>query len=894
MSLSADQPLSSPDSFPKVYDPKGPESHWYEVWEGAGYFRPETNSAGEPYCIVIPPPNVTGSLHMGHAFEHSLIDATIRRKRMQGYATLWLPGTDHAGIATQNVVERQLAEEGLSRHDLGRAEFLERVWAWKEKSGGEILTQMRRMGDSCDWSRERFTMDEDLSLAVRTVFVKLYEEGLIYRGERIVNWCPRCHTAISDIEVDYSDVEGEMVEITYPWTDGSPGGVTVATTRAETMLGDVAVAVNPADERYSNVVGRTVTVPLQNREIPIVADAAIDPEFGTGAVKVTPGHDPTDFEIGERQGLEIISIFDNDAVINDYGGKFCGLDRFEARAAVKSALAEANLLVSVEPYLHSVGHCQRCSTQVEPVVSKQWFVKVKPLSDPALEAVLSGQTKFVPERWVKVFRGWLENIRDWCISRQLWWGHRIPVWYCSDCSEQTASVEVPAQCAACGSSDLEQDPDVLDTWFSSALWPFSTLGWPNQTEDLKRFYPNAMLHTGFDIIFFWVARMMQMGLHFMGEVPFYDVAYHGLVRDAQGKKMSKSFGNVVDPLELAEKYSADALRFALVRAAFPGQDVPLAEEWVEGARNFINKLWNASRFVSINLDSMSLVEAAEGELPTDIASRWIISRLRSTIEAVDSGFDRYNFAEATRELHSFAWGDFCDWYIELSKEALADTSRRRHAQTVLARVMSALLRLLHPVIPFVTEEIWQRMGGGGHVIVADWPEVSAMADDSAAESAMSVLIAIVTEIRTFRALAGMPPSAPLDVELRVSSSQVSQGIATLSNQILALACLSSLMVHTSDETRDHDTAGSHIRLVSPGAEIYIALGEKFDPGDLGVKLDKKIVELRAELARVEKKLANPAFIAKAPEEVVIKERGKQAAHSESLGALEHLRASLNS
>lgn len=894
MSSSADKPPPSPDGFPKVYDPTRPESHWYEVWEQAGYFRPETNPDGEPYCIVIPPPNVTGSLHMGHAFEHSLIDATIRRKRMQGYATLWLPGTDHAGIATQNVVERQLAGEGLSRHDLGRASFLERVWAWKEKSGGEILTQMRRMGDSCDWSRERFTMDDDLSLAVRTVFVQLYEEGLIYRGERIINWCPRCHTAISDIEVDYSDVEGEMVEITYPWADGSPGGVTVATTRAETMLGDTAVAVNPADERYSSTVGRTVTLPLQNREIPIVADAAIDPEFGTGAVKVTPGHDPTDFDIGERHGLEIISIFDNDAAVNENGGEFRGLDRFEAREAVKTALGDANLLVSVEPYMHSVGHCQRCLTQVEPVVSKQWFVKVRSLSDPALEAVLGGQTAFVPERWVKVFRDWLENIRDWCISRQLWWGHRIPVWYCSGCSEHVASIEAPTQCATCGGSDLEQDPDVLDTWFSSALWPFSTLGWPDQTEDLRRFYPNAMLHTGFDIIFFWVARMMQMGIHFMGEVPFQDVAYHGLVRDAQGKKMSKSFGNVVDPLELADKYSADALRFALVRAAFPGQDVPLAEEWVEGARNFINKLWNASRFVSINLDSISLAEAADGELPDDIASRWIMSRLHTTIEAADSGFDRYNFAEATRELYSFAWGDFCDWYIELSKEALADEARRRNAQTVLARVMSALLRLLHPVVPFVTEEIWQRMGGGGHVVVADWPETSGMADDPGAEAAMSVLIGIVTEIRTFRALAGMPPSAPLRVELCISSSQVSNGIASLSNQMLALARLSSLVVREPDEAGGQDLSGSHVRLVTPGAEIYIAAGEELDLGDLGAKLDKKIAELRSELAKVEKKLANPAFIDKAPEDVVEKERGKQAEHSEALGALEHLRGSLSS
>ncbi|HVM41407.1 MAG TPA: valine--tRNA ligase, partial [Acidimicrobiia bacterium] len=685
------------DAFPKAYEPGPAEARWYPEWETSGAFRPEVNPDGDPFSIVIPPPNVTGSLHMGHAFEHALIDATVRRKRMQGYAALWLPGTDHAGIATQNVVERELAKEGVDRHELGREAFIERVWEWKAHSGGTITQQMRRMGASCDWSRERFTMDEGLSHAVRVVFVRLYEEGLIYRANRIINWCPRCHTALSDIEVEHEEVEGELARIRYPFADGS-GHVTVATTRAETMLGDTAVAVHPEDERYRDAVGKTLVLPLVGREIPVVADEAVDPEFGSGAVKVTPAHDPNDFEISLRHDLPAVDIFTDEAVVNDNGGRFAGLDRFEARRAVKEALAEEGALEGVDTHTHAVGHCYRCRTVVEPKLSLQWFVKVGPLAGPAIDAVRDDRTQFVPERWEKLYFDWLENLRDWCISRQIWWGHRIPAWYCPD-GHVIVSVDDPSECAECGAGELRQDDDVLDTWFSSGLWPFTTLGWPDETDDLARFYPTSVLHTGFDIIYFWVARMMQSGLHFTGDVPFREVAIHGLVRDADGRKMSKSFGNVVDPLELADRYGADALRFALVRAASPGQDVPLAEEWVEGGRNFLNKLWNSARFVGQHLDGRPLGEVA---VPPDadltLADRWIVSRLARTITVVDAGFERYDFAEAVRELQAFTWGEFCDWYIEVSKLPLgAGGADRERAQRVLATALSAIVRMLHPV-----------------------------------------------------------------------------------------------------------------------------------------------------------------------------------------------------
>lgn len=880
------------DTFPKAYDPSLAEAKWYEVWEQRGYFGPEINPAGEPYCIVLPPPNITGNLHMGHAFEHALIDATIRRKRMQGFAALWLPGTDHAGIATQNVVERRLAEEGVSRHDLGREAFVERVWEWKEVAGGEILQQMRRMGNSCDWSRTRFTMEPALSRAVREVFVRLYKEGLVYRGERIINWCPRCRTALSDIEVDHDEVEGELVEILYPFAEPSAGteglgGIAVATTRAETMLGDTAVAVNPSDERYATAIGRCVILPIMDREIPIIADSAVDPDFGTGAVKVTPGHDPTDFDIGERHSLPVVNIFNEDATINEEGGDFAGLDRYEARRRVKKRLAELGLLLSERSYLHSVGHCQRCETQVEPLVSKQWFVRVRPLSEPALRAVLEGATKFYPERWVKVYRDWLENIRDWCISRQLWWGHQIPVFYCTSCGAEICETEDPAACPECGAGSLQQDPDVLDTWFSSALWPFSTLGWPEDTEDLRRFYPNSVLHTGFDIIFFWVARMMQMGIHFMDAVPFYQVAYHGLVRDSKGQKMSKSFGNVVDPLELAHKYGVDALRWALTRSASPGQDVPLAEEWVEGARHLVNKLWNAGRFVWLSLGGRSIAELSGTASPDDLPSRWIISRLASTIEAVDSAFEAYDYAEALRRLQSFFWTDFCDWYLELTKPVLAagDPAAAGEVRSVLATVTEAVLALLHPAIPYVTEELWERLGGSGHLILAPWPDSKSFPREAEVEERMEAVQAVVSSIRRFRSAHRIAPSVklqaavvPLDGRDQPGAaggcygSRVAADIGSLEAAVCRLTGVSKLRI-LDGEPRAQEADG-WVRLVSSHTQIWIETAGVLDVEAESKRIRAQIDKADAEISKTSKKLDNSAFMSKAPAEVVEKERSK--------------------
>ncbi|MER3395812.1 MAG: valine--tRNA ligase [Acidimicrobiia bacterium] len=897
----------SDQSFPKTYEPSIAEAKWYEVWESRGYFRPEINPNGEPYCIVLPPPNITGSLHMGHAFEHALIDATIRRKRMQGYATLWLPGTDHAGIATQNVVERQLAEEGLTRHDLGREAFLERVWKWKEIAGGEILQQMRKMGNSCDWSRTRFTMEPALSRAVREVFVRLYKEGLIYRGERIINWCPRCNTALSDIEVDHEEIEGEIVEILYPYAHsdsgkGTPEGIVVATTRVETMLGDTAVAVHPSDERYSSAAGRSVILPIKQCRIPVIQDEAVDPEFGTGAVKVTPGHDPTDFEIGERHSLPIVNIFNPDATLNEEGGEFAGLDRFEARRKIKEKLQELGLLVSERSYTHAVGHCQRCETQVEPLVSKQWFVKVRPLSEPALKAVLDGRTKFFPERWVKIYRDWLENIRDWCISRQLWWGHQIPVFYCNSCGAEICENEDPDQCPQCSSQDIEQDPDVLDTWFSSALWPFSTLGWPEETEDLKRFYPNSMLHTGFDIIFFWVARMMQMGIHFMGDVPFYHVAYHGLVRDSKGRKMSKSFGNVIDPLELAGKYGADSLRWALTRAATPGQDVPLSEEWVEGARHFINKLWNASRYVCLTLEGESLASLSEQAPSDDLPTRWIFSRLRKTIRAVDEAFDCYNFAEALRHIHAFFWSEFCDWYVELTKSQLAETTSKEASlrlKAALAKVLEAVLALAHPAIPYVTEELWERLGGSGHLIVARWPRAEAFSADPEAEARMQGIQDIVTTIRRFRSAHRISPSTKLRASVVVtdgagveqeSPSALASDLEILRSSVTKLAGLSHLKI--LDQERDSTRSEGSLRLAAQLAQIWIETAGVFDIDEESKRIRAQLAKVEAEIERASRKLEDSQFVSKAPVEVVEKERAKLEAFFQERASLEEALADL--
>ena len=883
--------MPAPEEFPKTYEPRPAEERWYPAWESSGAFAPEARPEGEPFCIVIPPPNVTGVLHMGHAFEHALIDATIRRKRMQGYAALWLPGTDHAGIATQNVVERELAKEGVSRHELGREAFVERVWEWKAASGGQITRQMRRMGASCDWSRERFTMDEGLSRSVRIVFVRLYEEGLIYRANRIINWCPRCHTALSDIEVNHEEIDGELVRIRYPLADGS-GFITVATTRVETMLGDTAVAVHPEDERYAGVVGTSVTLPLVGREIPIVADAAVDPSFGTGAVKVTPAHDPNDFEISLRHDLAAIDIFTQDAAVNEEGGRFEGLDRFEAREQVKDALRVEGLLESSEEHRHSVGHCYRCRTIVEPRLSLQWFVKVAPLAAPAIEAVRDDRTTFVPERWEKLYFSWMENLRDWCISRQIWWGHRIPAWYCSDCGTTVVSVEDRPSCAGCKSQDLVQDEDVLDTWFSSALWPFSTLGWPDSTDDMARFYPGSMLHTGFDIIYFWVARMMQMGLHFAGDVPFREVAIHGLVRDAEGRKMSKSFGNVVDPIELADAYGVDALRFALTRAGSPGQDVPLAQEWVQGARNFVNKLWNVSRFVWMSLDGATLEELeGAGSLARESLSlpdRWILSRLAQVTQAVDDGFEAYDFAEGVRELQSFTWSELCDWYVELVKLPLAaGAESRARTQRVLATVLGSVLRLLHPVTPFVTEELWSRLGSSEMLMLQKWPAADVALRDAEADAAMSAVIEIVSAVRRFRSENVIAPSLKFSVFVIPADEQQRASLIALEQEILALARLDGMQI-----VSNRPPLTGEARLVAAGAEIVIPFEGLVDVAAAREQLDRRLTKLTAELSATEKKLGNAGFVAKAPPEVVESMRQREIEAREAIEALVAQRALL--
>jgi valyl-tRNA synthetase len=857
-----------------AYDPQRVEAEWYSRWESAGLFRPEQNPGGAPYCIVIPPPNVTGSLHMGHALNMAIQDALIRRKRMQGYAALWVPGTDHAGIATQNVVERQLAGEGLTRHDLGRDAFVERVWEWKRRHGGRISEQMRRLGYSCDWSRERFTMDEGLSRAVRTVFVRLYQEGVIYRGRRVINWCPRCHTALSDIEVEHEDLTGELVYIEYPFTDGE-GGVEVATTRAETMLGDTAVAVHPDDPRYREAIGRTVRLPLLGREIPVIGDEAVDPEFGTGAVKVTPAHDPTDFEIAERAGLPAITVLDEQAVITAAGGPFAGLDRFDARAAVKEALVAEGVLRRIEEHHHAVGHCYRCGTVVEPCLSEQWFVKVRPLVEPAIEAVRSGQVRFVPRRWEKHYLHWMENLRDWTISRQIWWGHRIPAWYCDACGEVTVALDDPRACP-CGSTELRQEEDVLDTWFSSALWPFSTLGWPDDTPDLRAFYPNAVLVTAYDIIYFWVARMIKMGLHFAGGVPFADVAIHGLIQAPDRRKMSKSLGNAIDPLDLVAEHGADSVRLSLVLAAAPGHDVvPLQLEQVDAARRFGNKLWNAVRFALRHTSAVGV--PASGGYPDDPSpeERWVLSRLHEVAARFDELFDEYRFSDAFGLLYSFTWAEVCDWYLELAKSPL-----RRGGEGTVARTLGVVLRdllaMLHPIMPFLTEELWSHLVGEGFVAAGPWPAPPAYA----APEGFAVFQELVGEIRRFRAEHSLPPRHPLDVV--VSDPE---GIAAdwWREQLESLAAVTPRWV------AEFPGGEGRTRLLVGPVQVFVSLAGTADASAERERLTRALAEAEGLLAGAEAKLGNPQFLQRAPADVVEKERARAV---EAAARLARLRAQL--
>lgn len=854
-----------------VYAPADVEDRLYREWLAHNYFRAPGDPDKETFTIVIPPPNVTGTLHMGHALDNTIQDILIRRKRMQGYDTLWLPGTDHAGIATQIKVEEHLAEEGLSRYDLGREKFLERVWGWKEEYHGRIIRQLQKLGVSCDWSRERFTMDEGCSRAVREVFVSLFEQGLIYRGNYIINWCPRCHTALSDIEVEHEDKEGTLTYIRYPVIDGD-GHIVVATTRPETMLGDTAVAVHPEDSRYTHLIGKQVMLPLMERPIPVVADDYVDPAFGSGAVKITPAHDPNDFALASRHNLPTVVVIADDGTMTDAAGAYAGLDRYEARERVAADLEKAGVLLNVEMHTHAVGHCQRCHTVIEPLLSKQWFVRMKPLAEPAIAKVKSGEIRFVPERFTKIYLNWVENIRDWCISRQIWWGHRIPAWYCG-CGETIVSREDLTSCPHCGRADLVQDEDVLDTWFSSALWPFSTLGWPDKTEDLAHFYPTDVLVTGYDIIYFWVARMIFMGLQFMQEIPFHTVYIHGLVRDAQGRKMSKSLGNGVDPLEIIEQYGADTLRFTLITGQGPGNDQRFRQENVENSRNFANKIWNASRFVLMNLGDITADEVKITGSLSD-ADRWILHRYNQTVREINELMDRYELGEAARTLYDFLWSDYCDWYIEMAKIPLytAETDeQKKTVRSVLTYVLDRTLRMLHPFMPFITEEIRQKLPhGGGSIVVADWPEYDDALAFPEAHARMNTVMEVTRTIRYLRSEVQLPPGKKVRVILHAGSDG---SAAALQEGLAMLQKLSGL--EDAEITRSlTEKPKQALTAVVSDIDLYLPLVGLIDLAQEVTRLEKELKKLDGELARAEGKLNNAGFMAKAPEDVVALEREK--------------------
>ena len=849
---------------PKVYDPKEVESRIYAEWESHGCFRGKIDPEKKPFTIVMPPPNVTGQLHMGHAMDATMQDILTRFKRMQGYAALWVPGTDHAGIATQIKVEEELrVKEGLTRYDLGREKFLERVWAWKEKFGNRIVEQQKKLGASCDWERARFTMDEGCSKAVREVFVTLFEKGLIYKGSRIINWCPHCVTALSDAEVEYQDKPGHLWHMRYPLTDGS-GYLVVATTRPETMMGDTGVAVNPNDERYKDLVGKTVTLPIMNREIPIVADDYVEMDFGTGCVKMTPAHDPNDFEVGLRHNLEVIRVLDDNGVVNANGGPYEGMDRYECRKKVIEDLEAMGLMEKIEDYSHNVGTCYRCHNDVEPIISAQWFVKMEPLAKEAMRVVKEGEVKFVPERFSKTYLNWMENVHDWCISRQLWWGHQIPVWYCADCGKMTCTREDPDSCQHCGSKNITRDPDVLDTWFSSALWPFSTLGWPDKTEDLDYFYPTDVLVTGYDIIFFWVARMIFSGCEQTKKPPFHTVLIHGLVRDAQGRKMSKSLGNGIDPLEMIDQFGCDALRFNLITGNSPGNDMRFYTERCEAMRNFANKIWNASRFLLMNLtiDKCALPEKLELE------DKWILSKLNDVIRDVTANMESYELGVAAQKLYDFIWDNFCDWYIELTKARLngENEAAKEQAQQVLCYVLTQILKLLHPFMPFITEEIWQALPHeGDYLMLQDWPvydEQFCFADE---ERAMELVMDAIKAIRARRSEMNVPPSKK--AELTVVTEE--QAVFTTGIPFLKRLANASEVTVTADAPAD---VNGLVSVVTAAAKLYIPLAELVDLDAERARLAKEIEKAEKYLAGIEKKLSNEKFVSKAPEAVVQRER----------------------
>ncbi len=872
----------------KVYEPQNFEKKNYEFWEKSKFFHADVKADGEPYSIVIPPPNVTGQLHMGHALDETLQDILIRYHRMRGFNTLWMPGCDHAGIATQARVEESLRNEGTNRYELGREKFLERVWQWKEKYGSRIMYQLRSLGSSCDWDRERFTMDEGCSKAVREVFVSLYEEGLIYRGTRITNWCPKCNTALSDIEVEHETEQGHLWHLRYPFEDCN-GYVEVATTRPETMLGDTGVAVHPDDERYKNLVGKTLILPLVGRKIKLFADEYVDKEFGTGAVKVTPSHDPNDFEMGQRHNLEQIKVIENDgtmskslAEINEQVGKYAGLDRYECRKKIVEDLEAIGVLVSTENHEHAVGHCSRCGTVVEPLISEQWFVKMDSLAKPAINAVREGKIKFVPDRFTKIYENWLENIRDWCISRQLWWGHRIPAWYCDDCGHTTVSREDVKECEHCHSKNIYQDEDVLDTWFSSALWPFETMGWPENTEELKKFYPTSVLVTGYDIIFFWVARMVMMGLKFGGDVPFRYVFIHGLIRDRYGRKMSKSLGNGIDPVEIIDKFGADTLRFMLITGNTPGNDMRFYEERVESARNFANKIWNASRYLLMNLENFD-----ENFKPTaedyTLADKWILSRLEKTRKGVTENLDKFELGEAGRMIYEFLWSEYCDWYIELTKARLYgdDVKSKQTALYVLSTVLEKTLRLLHPFMPFLTEEIWQKLPHEGKsIMVASW--VEKMEVDEAAEKSMTAIMETIKTIRNLRAEIGVQSRKQSEVILNVTDKSLVEVIKSNEIYLNRLAAAEPIKFLSVDDAKpEHALSG-----VIEGVEIFLPLAGLIDVDKEVARLQKELDKLKNGIAATQNKLKNEKFISKAPENVVQAERDKLATAQEKIQSVE--------
>jgi valyl-tRNA synthetase len=858
----------------KVYDPHRVEDRWYSFWEKKNLFRADENSRRPPYSIVIPPPNVTGSLHMGHALNNTLQDVLSRYKRMDGFNVLWLPGTDHAGIATQNVVEKQLAEEGTDRHQLGREAFIQRVWKWKEQFGGHIIKQLKKLGSSCDWSRERFTMDEGLSRAVREVFVRLYQDGLIYRGDYIINWCPRCQTALSDLEVEHEDDPGHLYYIQYP-VDGSQEALTVATTRPETMLGDTALAVNPEDERYKKYIGRTVMLPLMNRKIPVIGDGYVTLDFGTGVLKVTPGHDPNDFEIGRRHNLAVVKVIDEAGNMSPEAGKYSGLGRFQARDRVIKDLKDLHLLPKIEPFPHSVGHCYRCKTVIEPLVSKQWFVKVKPLAERAIAAVVKGETRIIPQVWESTYFEWMNNIRDWCISRQIWWGHRIPAWFCEKCQEVIVSAEPVTRCPACGHSGVRQETDVLDTWFSSALWPFSTMGWPEKTRDLEVFYPTSVLVTGFDILFFWVARMMMMGLKFMGDVPFRDVYIHALVRDAEGQKMSKSRGNVIDPLEVIEKFGTDSFRFTLAAFAAQGRDIRLSEERISGYRNFANKIWNASRFTLTHLQGYDPGKPA-GEAQLTLADQWILSRVNKTVAQVREGLDAYKFNEAASAVYQFLWHEFCDWYIELIKPALyqdQDPGRKWLAQNVLARVLDTSLRLLHPFMPFITEEIWQNLPGSeGSIMMAEFPRSRENEIYPREEARMELIMQVIGAIRNLRSEMGIPPGKKAEVILYSPKKETLRFLEENRRYVENLARTEKLGFQSGGQR----PKGSATAIVEE-VEVFLPLKGWINLDEEEKRLQKELDRVFEDLSRAQRKLQNQDFVSRARPEAVEKEKEKAGA-----------------